>query len=154
MNVPSKWKKKWRGWGNGRVIKLKVHLWIHDNFIEEPGVFNSNTLRCSRGVFESFTPLPSQGKLVLQSTIYSPSLFQIARYFWRNSGFLKEFRILKMCAKSSNIEKYLNFKLEHKLGVFEVGRSIFNLIGYDKKLVFFKPLLFYLASNAWLIDLF
>ena len=29
-----------------------------------------------------------------------------------------------MCAKSSNIEQYLDFKLEHKLGVFEVGRSI------------------------------
>ena len=28
-----------------------------------------------------------------------------------------------MCAKSSDIEEYLDFKLEHKLGVFEVGRS-------------------------------
>ena len=29
-----------------------------------------------------------------------------------------------MCTKLLVIEKYLDFKLEHKLGVFEVGRSI------------------------------
>ena len=32
-----------------------------------------------------------------------------------------------MFAKSSDIEEYLDFKLEHKLGVFEVGRSILLL---------------------------
>ena len=34
-----------------------------------------------------------------------------------------------MCAKLSNIEEYLDFKLEHKLGVFEVGRIIINKRG-------------------------
>ena len=31
-----------------------------------------------------------------------------------------------MCAKSSDIEEYLDFNLEHILGVFEVGGSINN----------------------------
>ena len=34
-----------------------------------------------------------------------------------------------MCyAKSSDIEEYLDFKLEHKLGVFDVGWDYINVV--------------------------
>ena len=68
-------------------------------------------------VFKPNTRLPSRGKLVLHFILQA----------WRNLGYNRQkirfLTDLKMYAKLSDIEEYLDFKLEHKLGVFEVGRS-------------------------------
>ena len=90
-------------WNNSQVLCLfrleSFPNWRYQDLVIglDKGLFGSNSLRHSRGVFEPHRPLPSKGNVVLQFIFRTkskqPDLSNKIQDFSQNLEFLMEFRI-------------------------------------------------------------